>query len=338
MGFSGCLGCLLVGDWEYPSPARSIGIKTLAGVINYLTHMCVFFTLVLAVTGLMLGGHHFIVLFLESEKLYLQFFDRGAAIIHAPSPLSAAPTSPIRVARTVWNIEIPRCHPHKTEIVGDGIAESVRVAITPFHYGHLIPWPKPLIFDFWKWPREPFFKPIVLSPSYFSVRKFYREGLSYWYLFGQVFALNCSCEVGYHTVDAPDIYYMKSELLLRAVPCGHSIQGDNGGLSANQLLSHQFGLFDREPSSNNGTCGYDESETGIENQKNHGPVRGAVSFLLQPESSVIESVMLGLIGILVFRLGFYRNNEWLCIFGGGMIFLATVTFVINVARFIIAHI
>jgi hypothetical protein len=51
-----------------------------------------------------------------------------------------------------------------------------------------------------------------------------------------------------------------------------------------------------------------------------------------------EAIMLGLIGVLVFRLGFYRDNEWLYIVGGIGIFVATVFFVFSTSRIIISHI
>ena len=66
-------------------------------------------------------------------------------------------------------------------------------------------------------------------------------------------------------------------------------------------------------------------------------MRRAVGFLLQPEPSAIESIVLGVIGVLIFRLGFYRDHEWLCVIGGITIFIATVAFVINISRLIIFH-
>lgn len=83
---------------------------------------------------------------------------------------------------------------------------------------------------------------------------------------------------------------------------------------------------------------YNQSESGVDDQENHGPMGRAVGFFFKPEPGAVEAIVLGLVGVFVFRLGFYRDNEWLCIVGGVGIFLATVSFVINVARIIISHI
>lgn|SRR5579872_310991 len=84
--------------------------------------------------------------------------------------------------------------------------------------------------------------------------------------------------------------------------------------------------------------GHDESEARVDNQKNHCPMSRVISFLFQPESSAVEAVVFGLIGMFIFRLGFYRDNEWLCAVGGIVIFLATVSFVVSTSRIIIRHI
>ena len=112
----------------------------------------------------------------------------------------------------------------------------------------------------------------------------------------------------------------------------------DGTHGADQLLPHQRGLSVSEPGCNGGTYGYDKREACIDNQENHSPMSCAIGFLVEPEPSTFEAVVFGLIGVFIFRLGFYRDNEWLCVSGGIAIFLATVAFVIGVSRIIITHI
>lgn len=83
---------------------------------------------------------------------------------------------------------------------------------------------------------------------------------------------------------------------------------------------------------------YYQGESGVDDQKDHCPMRRAICFLLNPVSGAFEAICLGLVGIFTFRLGFYRDNEWRCVVGAICIFAGTVIFGISVARFIIAHI
>jgi hypothetical protein len=113
---------------------------------------------------------------------------------------------------------------------------------------------------------------------------------------------------------------------------------DESPYGSTQLLAHQFDLFVSDTSSDYGTYGHDESESSVDDQKNHGPMRRAVRFLFQDVPSTVEAVMLGIIGVFIFRLGFYRDNERFCVMGGVAIFLATILFVVGVSRIIISHI
>ena len=54
--------------------------------------------------------------------------------------------------------------------------------------------------------------------------------------------------------------------------------------------------------------------------------------------STFEAVALGFVGIFIFRLGFYRDNEWFGVINGIFIMSATVAFIVSVSWAIITHV